>query len=209
VPRIPSIRLRPLPAPSRRGRRLRVATVVAVGAALTVPVSANAASDQFLKLAGSQYKGESLDQHFVDAIEVQSSSFAIKRSAPVGAPTFGNLTITKHVDRSSPALMLAAASGAAIPSARLSVRKAAGMTDGGPYLEYCFQNVVVMSDALETGNGDERPSETVTFRYLKATQSYFSDEGTGSAPIVTGWSLVNSTPISVFPTTCGSGSSDK
>jgi len=199
---IPSIRLRPVPAPWGRGRRLRMATVVAVGAALTVPASASAASDQFLRLSGSQYEGESLDEDFVNAIEVRSSSFNIKRAAPVGAPTFGNLIITKPVDRSSPALMLAAASGAAIQSARLSVRT----SGGGPYLEYCFQNVVVMSDALET-SGDDRPNETVTFRYQKVTQSYAQsgDDGTLSAPIVTGWSLVASSPISVFPTTCGSG----
>jgi type VI secretion system secreted protein Hcp len=199
---IPFIRSRPVPAPSGRGRRLRTATVVAVGAALTVPVSASAASDQFLKLSGSQYNGESLDPYFADAIEVRSSSFNIKRAAPVGAPTFGNLTIKKHVDRSSPALMLAAASGAAIPSARLSVRR----SGGGPYLEYCFQNVVVMSDALET-SGDDRPSETVTFRYQRVVQSYAQpgDDGTLSEPIVTGWSLVAGSPIFVFPTICGSG----
>jgi type VI secretion system secreted protein Hcp len=207
VSSIASIRFRAVPARPRRGRRLRIATLVAIGAALAVPVSASAASDQFLRLSGSQYKGESLAQQFVDAIEVRSSSFDIKRAAPTEAPTFGNLTITKHVDRSSPALMLAAASGAAIPSARLSVRKSGGMTDGGPYLEYCFQNVVVMSDALETVSGDDRPSETVTFRYQNVIQSYAQSGGDGtlSAPIVTGWSLVDNGPISVFPTTCGSG----
>jgi type VI secretion system secreted protein Hcp len=203
--RIPSIRLRPVPLRSCRGRRLRVATVAAVGAALAVPVSASAATDQFLRLGGSQYEAETSDPEFAKAIAVQSASFNVKRaSRTVSAPTFGNLTITKTVDRSSPALMLAAASGKLIPWARLSVRRMGDTPTAGTYLEYCFENVVVMSDQVANVTGGDHPGETVALSYQKVTQSYSPiSDGKLSGAIVAGWSLIANGPISVFPVSCG------
>jgi type VI secretion system secreted protein Hcp len=203
--RIPSIHLRSVPARSRRGRRLRIATVAAVGAALAIPVSASAANDQFLQLSGNQYKGESLAEGFRDAIEVQSASFNVKRASRTAvAPTFGNLSVTKRVDRSSPALMLAAASGTKIPSARLSVRMA-GQDMTKPYLEYCFEDVVVISDAVANSSGDDAPQEAVTLSYQKLTQAYGQPISNGMLrePIVAGWSLIANGSISGFPATCG------
>jgi len=196
----------PVRARSRRRRGLRVATVAALGAALAIPTAASAATDQFLRLSGSEYDGESLDQEFTNAIDVRSASFNVRRaSRTVSAPNFGNLTITKRVDRSSPALMLAATSGKVIPSARLSVRRAGVTTPGRTYLEYCFENVVVMSDQVDNATSDDQPGETVTLSYHDVTQSYspIKRDGTLSGAIVAGWSLIQNGPISVFPAACG------
>ena len=189
-----------------RGRRLRLAFVAAVGAALAVPVSASAATDQFLRLSGSQYDGESRDgRYFLRHIEIRSASFAVNRASRFGAPTFGDLIITKTVDRSSPALMLAAASGRPITSALLEVRKAGAMPPAPPYLAYCFQNVVVTSDQVDNGPGDALPKETVTLSYQAVIQSYrpTNFDGTMASPIVAGWSLIQSDAIAAFPTSCG------
>ena len=195
-----------VPARRHRGRRARAATVLAIGVAIAVPASASAATDQFLRLGGDQYAGESLDKEYKGAFELESSTFNVKRSsATATAPTFGNLTITKRVDRASPALMLAAASGVQIPSARLSVRQAGSAnTAGATYLEYCFQHVVVMTDQVNNNSGDDAPLETVTLSYRQITQSYTPQSTTGAqeTPIVTGWDLVG-TPISDFSSTCG------
>lgn len=202
---MPTSPMSPVAARSRRARRLRCATVAALGAALAVPVSAGAAGDQYLRLSGTEYRGESRAQGFVDAIDVHSASFDIKRAHAASAPTFGHLTITKYVDRASPALMLAAAGGGVIRSALLSVRNASAAPTPRPYLEYCFENVAVTSDQLDTASSDYRPLETVAFSYQRVTQSYAQpqSDGTLASPIVAGWSLIQPGPVSGFPTGCG------
>jgi len=193
---------------SRLRRRLRVATVAALGAALALPVSAGAA-DKFLRLTGPQYAGESRDPQYTDAIHVQSASFNIKRASRAAtAATFGNLVITKPIDRSSPALMLAAANRSLIPSARLSMRDAEPDVSADdtptPYVEYCFENIIVMSDEMNADAGDEAPFETVTFSYQKVTQVYnHTPETQETKSIVAGWSLLDNRALSVFPQSCG------
>jgi type VI secretion system secreted protein Hcp len=195
----------PVAARSRRARRLRCVTVAALGAALALPVSAGAAVDRYLRLSGTDYRGESRAQGFVDAIDVHSASFDIERAQDASVPTFGHLTITKYVDRASPALMLAAAGGGVIRSALLSVRIAGPAPTSRPYLEYCFENVAVTSDQLDSASSEHRPVETVAFSYERVTQSYAQpqSDGTLASPIVAGWSLMPSRAVSVFATGCG------
>ena len=89
-----------------------------------------AAVDMFLKLDG--IKGESGDHKHKDEIHIESFSWGMNQSGAHGAGGGGgagkvsvhDISITKHVDKSTPALMLACCNGKHIASGLITVRKA-------------------------------------------------------------------------------------
>jgi type VI secretion system secreted protein Hcp len=95
-------------------------------------------------------KGESHDARHKDEIDVLSWSWGVSQSATVGhgggggagKATFRDLTFTHHVDKASPLLMKACATGQHVRDATITVRRA-----GQGQLEYL---VVTMTDVLVT-----------------------------------------------------------
>jgi type VI secretion system secreted protein Hcp len=95
-------------------------------------------------------KGESRDARHQDEIEVLSWTWGVSQSGTAhhgsgggaGKATFHDLTFTHHVDRASPLLMKACATGSHLPDARITVRKA-----GAGHLEHL---VVTLGDVLVT-----------------------------------------------------------
>jgi type VI secretion system secreted protein Hcp len=165
-----------------------LASYVAVpvaAAAFALPATVRAADDYFLELSG--IKGESVDKQFKDAIDVQSFSWGVQNS---GKPHFQDLAIAKSVDAASPQLLLRAASGDPIATAKLTVRKAG--PSPAPYLTLCLTDARVTSLSTAGSSGGDRPTESVTFSYSTIVESYRRQNADGSLapPIVGGWNLI-------------------
>src|SRR5712692_7947485 len=88
------------------------------------------AVDMFLKL--DDLKGESIDAKHKDAIDILSWSWGMSQSGTThsgggggaGKVSVSDISITKHVDRATPSLMLSCCNGKHFKQAVLTVRKA-------------------------------------------------------------------------------------
>ena len=88
------------------------------------------ASDIFAKIG--DIKGESLDDKHKDEVEVLSWSWGVTNSGTIargsggggGKATFHDFNFTHHIDKASPFLLKACATGEHIKEATITVRKA-------------------------------------------------------------------------------------
>ena len=156
--------------------------------------NAFAASDYFLKLDGID--GESTDERHNNWIEVLSFSWGVSNSGSMasgggggtGKASFSDLHITKTVDKSSPKLMLAVATGEHLKTLDLTLRKA-----GGTAMDYYVVHMedVVVSSYSTTGSTGDTPMEEVSFTYQKITWEYTPQkaDGTAGAAIKAGYDV--------------------
>lgn len=169
---------RMIPMSIARLLRSAVASAVTV-AALTVAPFAGAANDVFLQVDGMQ--GESTDREFRDAIVVTDFAFGLSNGSVTtggssgGRVSFDVLTLTKRVDRASPKLFLAAASGQAFPSATISTRKSGGQPQSTFY-RIKLSDVTVTSLKVQEGN---ELVEHVSLGFGKIEIEYFMQEPNG------------------------------
>lgn len=146
-------------------------------------------ADIFAKLGDIQ--GESLDDKHRDEIEVMSWSWGVSQSAPAspggggsGKTTFHDFNFTHTVDKASPNLLKACATGAHLKEATITVRKA-----GNAAQDYM---IIKMSDVLVTGvaaSGSAdgaTTAEHVTLQFGKVQLEYRPQKPDGSldAPVV-------------------------
>jgi type VI secretion system secreted protein Hcp len=155
----------------------RVSATLLLAAALVLAPRAFAA-DAFLKLEGVD--GESTDDKHKGEIEVRSMQLASVQDAAAhasrsasgggkGKVSFHDINFTKPVDKSSPALMKAAASGKHFPTAVLTCRKAGGSQQ--EYLVIKLTDVLVSSYRTD-GGGGVGASESFTLNAADATVEY-------------------------------------
>jgi len=153
--------------------RILFALLLAAGLALAAP--ARAAFDAYLQLG--DIKGESTDPQHKDWIEIGSYQFDSIRASAMGSVGRGDrsgrvnlqeLTITKNVDKTSPKLMEAAASGKHFQNATIHLRKAGGSQD---YLVVKMENVFVTNVQTSRGGGPF-PTETVSLTFGKIEWTY-------------------------------------
>src|ERR1051325_2158174 len=112
-----------------------------------------ASFDSFLKIDGIE--GESQDSKHKGEIELlsytwgatQSGTFAAGGGGGAGKVNMDDFEFTMHVNKASPKLMLACASGQHIPKAVLTVRKAG--TDQQEFLNVVFSDILVSYYAPE------------------------------------------------------------
>src|SRR5262245_24575018 len=105
--------------------------------------------DIFAKIG--DIKGESFDDKHKDEIEVLSFSWGVSNPGTIGPgggehtarATFQDLSITHHVDKATPQLMFACASGQHLKEATITYRKA-----GKAQQEFL---IIKMSDIIITG----------------------------------------------------------
>ncbi|GJL49588.1 MAG: hypothetical protein NPIRA01_08150 [Nitrospirales bacterium] len=81
--------------------------------------------------------------------------------------TFGDLTITKVMDNGSPALAHACAMKTQFDNAELNL-----VAGSDAYLTITLEKVIVTSVNVGYSSGDNRPIETITLSYRKATWRY-------------------------------------
>ncbi len=134
----------------------------------------------FLKLDG--IKGESTDKIHKGEIQIDGFALSAQGGAQAsgggggaGKVTIQSFSITKTLDKSSPLLFQAAATGQHIKDATLSfARKAGG--EQKTYLKFDFQNVLVSS--VQDGASDKAtPTEQVTFAFQKCKETFYDSKG--------------------------------
>ena len=142
------------------------------------------ASDIFAKIG--DIKGESLDAKHKDEIEVLSFSWGVtntRATAPGGGgggegkATFHDITFVHHIDKASPLLMRACATGTHLKDATIIHRKA-----GKDQQEFL---IIKMNDIIITGvtDGDasgQAGSETVSLVFAKIDLEYKPQKADGS-----------------------------
>jgi len=151
--------------------------------------------DMFLKL--DDIKGESHDEKHKDSIDVLAWSWGMSNGASLGSGGGGgsgkvnmqDISITKHVDSSSNALMMDCATGRHVKVASLTVRKA-----GGKALEYIklkFEDVLISSVHTGGSHGETALTENVTLAFAKVSFEYTpqKEDGSGGAGMKFGYDI--------------------
>jgi type VI secretion system secreted protein Hcp len=112
-------------------------------------------------------KGESTDSKHKDEIDVlswtwgviQSGSMSFGGGGGAGKATFQDLTFTHRIDKATPLLLKACATGEHIPEATITVRKAGkGQQD---YLIVKFSDVLISSVAMSVAVDEPTTGEIV------------------------------------------------
>jgi type VI secretion system secreted protein Hcp len=150
-----------------------------------------AAVDYFLKING--IPGESQDSKHKGEIQLESWSWGATNKGTFASGTGGggagkvamqDFSIIKQIDKSSPKLFLACASGQHIPDALFTARKAG--KDQQEYLKIKFTDLLVSS--YQTGGTADQvtPTETFSLNFSKIEVQYApqKSDGTLDAPIV-------------------------
>jgi type VI secretion system secreted protein Hcp len=149
--------------------------------------SVQMASDIFAKIG--DIKGESFDAKHKDEIEVLSFSWGLTNTgatAPggggggAGKATFQDLYIVHHIDKASPLLMRACATGAHLKDATITHRKA-----GKGQQEFLIvkMNDVIITGVTHGGASGETGSETVSLAFAKVDLEYKPQKPDGSLDV--------------------------
>jgi type VI secretion system secreted protein Hcp len=168
-------------------RELVGLTFAALGLATT---PALAAVDSFIKIAGID--GESQDEQHKGEIDALSWSWGVNGASsrasstnpsqpvgPVARVCAREFTITKQVDKASPLLFANAATGASIPTAVITVRKAGrGQQE---FMTIALNNVFVSSVTQSGASDDAGPTESVTFNFSSVQITFTPQNADGSA----------------------------
>jgi type VI secretion system secreted protein Hcp len=143
------------------------------------------AFDAFLLLDG--IKGESVDAKHKGEIDIRSFSWGVSQTGAghtgsgsgAGKADFADLTIVKTVDKSTPLLKLAVASGKHITKGKLTVRKAG--ENPLEYLTIDLENILVSGYTLSgVAGGSELPDEQVTLNFAKMKTEYWTQTDKGA-----------------------------
>jgi type VI secretion system secreted protein Hcp len=143
-----------------------------------------AAVDYFIKFDG--IKGESADVKHKDEIDVESWSWGETNAGGTGSGGGGgagkvamqDFHFVMRLNRASPALMKACATGEHIKTATLSARKAGkGQQE---YLTFKFRDVLISS--FQTTGTEEAavPTDWVSFNFAKLEVEYKPEKSDGS-----------------------------
>jgi type VI secretion system secreted protein Hcp len=140
------------------------------------------ASDIFAKLG--DIKGESLDNKHKDEIEVLSWSWGVTNAitlagsgAGQGKASFADLSFTHKIDKASPVLMRACATGAHLKEATITHRKA-----GKGQQEFLIikMNDVIITAMTDADSSDGDSMETVSLAFAKINVEYRPQKADGS-----------------------------
>jgi type VI secretion system secreted protein Hcp len=166
----------------------RIAIVLVCACALAVPAQASAAVDMFLDLDGIQ--GEARDVAFPNTIEVLAWSWGASRASRYKRANIQDISLTKYIDKSSPALMQKLVTGTTIANGSLRVRRP-GATPL-VFLRLCFSGLRVTAISTGGSGGEDRLTENVTLNFATIIQRYTQQTATGGvgASFQFGWDLI-------------------
>ncbi len=156
-----------------------------------------AAVDYFLKIDGID--GESTDDRHKNEIDLLSFSWGLANAtsgagrggaAAAGKAVFQDFHFTTQVNKASPKLFLACATGQHIKEAKLTCRKAGG--DQQEFLTVTMTDVLISS--YQQGGASESdvvPTDQVSFNFTKIEVEYVPQKADGSAdaPVKAGYDL--------------------
>lgn len=143
------------------------------------------AMDVFIKIGNIE--GESRDEKHAKEIDVlqwgwgvsQSGSAHLGTGAGAGKVQVQDLTLTKYVDRSTTALLLAACKGTHYDKAVLTVRKAGDKPL--EYLKITLENLLVTNVTTGGSGSEDRLVENVTLNFAKFKVEYTEQDAKGAA----------------------------
>jgi len=160
-----------------------------------------ASVDYFLKIDGID--GESLDKTHAKEIQLESWSWGESNSGSMsgnmgggaGKVSMNDFHFTMPVNKASPKLLLACATGDHIKSVLLTCRKA-GKTQQ-EYLKYKFTDVLVSGYQTGGSSGEVVPIDQISLNFTKIEMTYAPQKQDGSldAPIPVGYDLKANTKI--------------
>lgn len=179
-------------APSRAAEP--AVSVAAVAADIDEPGTPAAAVDYFIKIDGVD--GSTSAPGRPGTIEVLSWSWGETRSSAHGSGGGGgagkvqmqDFHFTMKVNKASPKLMLAVATGERLPSATLvGVRR----TDGRQFLEIKLSDLLVSSYQTGASSGDVVPTDQVSLNFTKIEFTVWPElpDGSLDAPVKAGYDL--------------------
>ncbi len=181
------------------------------------PIAASPSLQIFLALNGIE--GESADEQFPRQIEVLSYEQKVKQTIirmggggmAAGRPEFPDARFRKALDRASPELLHACASGRRFESATFSFRR---LAPARPALYTVALGAVLITEviqiggagahyplsfaALDTGDDDAALLDEVALAYESIGWTYqpLGKDGTASGPpITTGWDITANRPL--------------
>jgi type VI secretion system Hcp family effector len=172
------------------------------------PAASVAAFNIYLRLPGIE--GEAVKRGHENWIQVTSFRWGVSQGAPIpgsrgarAAPSFSEITIVKHLDRSSPLLARTCAEGKALADAQLVYYGPSGTTVA-PLGTIQLSNVRITSVMVESGeNGNSgRPVETVTLSFGRVEWTYNEIDPVTGRPrntVTTGWDLGTNRAITAAP----------
>ena len=159
------------------------------------------AADFFLKIDG--IKGESTDKKHKDEIDLASWSWGESNSGShsagggggAGKVSMQDFHFTMQINKATPELMLACATGKHIPSAVLVCRKAGG--EQQEYLEIKFSDLLVSSYQTGNGGGSDLPVESISLNFSKIEYAYKpqGNDGNLGAAVKAGYDLKKNTKV--------------
>ena len=143
--------------------------------------------DIFAKLGS--IAGESSDSKHKDEIEVLSFSWGVSNTAQfgpgtgvgAGKATFRDLSIVHKIDRATPLLLKACATGQHLPQATITQRKSGGAQQ--EYLTIKLNDVVITNVALDSTVSESMESVSMTFAKVNFEYKAFKSNGTLGAGI--------------------------
>lgn len=143
-------------------------------------------SDFFIDIDGIE--GESTDKDFKGKIEIETFGFGVTNEGTMargggggtGRAKFDNITITKVIDKSSPKLFKAAATGDHIKKAVISARKASGKGNQYVYVSYTLEDVMVTGYRTSAAQGNPLLTETVTLDFTRIKIEYKPQRADGT-----------------------------
>src|SRR3954469_21603987 len=141
------------------------------------------ASDIFAKIG--DIKGESLDDKHKDEIEILSFSWGVTNSASpspgsgagAGKATFQDLVVVHNIDKASPDLMRACATGTRLRDATITHRKAG---KGQQEFLVVKMNDVIITGVTHGGAAGQPYAETVSLAFAKVDLEYKPQKPDGS-----------------------------
>jgi len=153
------------------------------------------AVDYFLKIDG--IPGESEDAKHKNEIDLESWSWGETNSGShaggggggAGKVSMNDFNFVMRVNKASPKLFLACASGQHIKEALLTCRKAG--KDQQEYLKIKFNDLLVSTYQTGGSSGDVVPAEQIALNFSKIEVNYAPQKADGSldSPVVHNWNL--------------------
>lgn len=143
------------------------------------------ASDLFAKIG--DIKGESRDARHRDEIEVFAWSWGVMQTGGLthgggggaGKASFQDFSFTHHIDKASPLLMKACATGEHIKEATITVRKAGGGQQ--EYLIIKMNDVMVSSVSESVASDAPTTAENVTLQFARVDLEYRAQKPDGTS----------------------------
>ena len=156
------------------------------------------AFDAFIKIDG--IPGESTDSKHKDWIEILSFEQGIKQppsatrssagGASSGRATFEDFSVNKLVDKASPLLYQACASGKHIKEVTVEMCRAGG--DKVKFMEIKMEEVMVSEVKPGGGHGDDFPTESLSLNFGKIKWTYTQqkrEDGSAGGNTTGNWDL--------------------